>query len=88
MTTFQLFLFLIVLISLDQAGSSPLPARDEVLHRTRRTIGPVSFGRVNLIGGRLQLFPHPPFGGSNQVLFDVDVVVPRWLAFLIPGQKG
>ena len=87
MTPFQLSLFLIVLIS-TMAGSSPVPARDQVLHRTRRTIGPVSFGRVSLIGTRLQLFPHPPLGVTNQVLFDVDVVVPRWLAFLIPGQKG
>ena len=87
MTPFQLSLFLIVLIS-TMAGSSPVPARDQVLHRTRRTIGPVSFGRVSLIGARLQIFPHPPLGATNQVLFDVDVVVPRWLAFLIPGQKG
>lgn len=87
MTPFQLSLFLIVLIS-TMAGSSPVPARDQVLHRTRRTIGPVSFGRVSLIGARLQIFPHPPLGVTNQVLFDVDVVVPRWLAFLIPGQKG
>ena len=87
MTPFRLSLFLIVFIS-TMAGGFPVPARDQVLHRTRRTIGPVSFGRVSLIGARLQIFPHPPLGATNQVLFDVDVVVPRWLAFLIPGQKG
>ena len=86
MTPLQLSLFLIVLIS-TMAGSSPVPAGAQVLHRTRRTLGPVSFGRVSLIGTRLQLFPHPPLGVTNQVLFDVDVVLPRWLAALIPGLK-
>ena len=86
MTPTQVFLILLVLMN-SLAGSSPVSPRDQVLHRTRRTIGPVSFGRVSLIGTRLQLFPHPPLGVTNQVLFDVDVVVPRWLAFLIPGQK-
>ena len=87
MTPFQVFLILMVLMS-SMVRSSPASPGNEVLRRTRRTIGPVSFGRINLIGSRFQLFPHPPLGVTNQVLFDVDVVVPRWLAFLIPGQKG
>ena len=86
MTPFQISLVLLVFIT-SLTGSSPVSDKDQVLHRTRRTIGPVSFGRISLIGTRLQLFPHPPLGVTNQVLFDVDVVVPRWLAFLIPGQK-
>ena len=87
MSSFQVFLILLVLMSSTVRGS-PVSPGDQVLRRTRRTIGPVSFGRINLIGSRFQVFPHPPLGVTNQVLFDVDVVVPRWLAFLIPGQKG
>ena len=79
-------LSLLLLLLLSLTGASPVPPSEEVLSRTRRTIGPVSFGRVSLIGTRLQIFPHPPFGVNNNVLFDVDVVVPRWLAAIIPGQ--
>ena len=77
---------LILLISITTA--TPVSPPGQVLPRTRRTIGPISFGRVSFIGSRLQIFPHPPFGVNNQVLFDVDVVVPKWLASLLPGQKG
>ena len=62
---------------------------DKVLSRGKRTIGnlfPVSFGRINFIGARLQVFPHAPLGADSQALFDVDIIVPRSLAFLIPGQ--
>ena len=64
------------------------PASIEVLSRQKRTIPmPVTFGRVSLIGARLQIFPFTPIGATNQVLFDVDVTIPRWLAPLIPGQQ-
>ena len=63
------------------------PASNELLSRQKRTIPmPVTFGRVSLIGARLQIFPFTPIGATNQVLFDVDVTIPRWLAPLIPGQ--
>ena len=63
---------------------------DHVLSRGKRTIGnlfPVSFGRISFIGARLQVFPHVPLGANNQALFDVDIIVPKSLAFLIPGQQ-
>ena len=60
---------------------------EEVLSRKKRFfLGPVSFGRVGLVGARLQIFPHAPLGANNLVAFNLDIEVPRSLAFLIPGQ--
>ena len=60
---------------------------DEVLSRKKRFfLGPVSFGRVGFVGARLQIFPHAPLGANNLVAFNLDIEVPRSLAFLIPGQ--
>merc|ERR1712106_47261 len=60
---------------------------DQVLSRQKRFfIGNVSFGRVGLVGARLQIFPHAPLGANNVVAFNLNLEVPRALAFLIPGQ--
>ena len=83
-------MFLLVVMVYLSAAKPSQRNSDHVLSRGKRTIGnlfPVSFGRLSFIGARLQIFPHTPLGATNQALFDVDVIVPRSLAFLIPGQQ-
>eukprot|EP00092_Neocalanus_flemingeri_P076984 GFUD01095532.1.p1 GENE.GFUD01095532.1~~GFUD01095532.1.p1 ORF type:complete len:107 (+),score=28.64 GFUD01095532.1:47-367(+) len=61
--------------------------RDQVLSRQKRFfLGNVSFGSVGLVGARFQIFPRAPLGATNIVAFNLNLEVPRSLAFLIPGQ--
>ena len=60
---------------------------EQVLSRQKRFfLGNVSFGKIGLVGARLQIFPHAPLGANNIVAFNLNLEVPRALAFLIPGQ--
>merc|ERR1712106_1267178 len=68
----------------------PLPTKEQteqVLSRQKRFfLGNVSFGKIGLVGARLQIFPHAPLGANNIVAFNLNLEVPKALAFLIPGQ--
>ena len=87
----KLKLLSLLLMMIHSIQSTPVTGeetRETVLSRPKRTIGdfPFAFGRVSLVGLRLQILPTAPLGATNQALFDVDVTVPKWLAFLVPGQ--
>jgi len=69
------------------APPPPSSFSSRILSRQKRFfLGPVSVGKVGVIGARLQIFPHAPLGVNNIVAFELDVKIPRALAFLIPGQ--
>ena len=80
---------IIVLLTMMMYCVQSKPMTGSRLSRQKRTIGdfPISFGRISLLGLRVQVFPHAPFGATNLALFDVDVVVPKELAFLVPGKN-